>query len=207
MTFSSCLTNQNSTLVLDSSVIINLLATGHSSAIFRALNVPLVVTDNVVREIEQGSTTGRPEFELLKRAISDQTLRMEKLDGEVLKSFFNLVSGQTSDSLGDGEASTLAFAHGNGFAAAIDEKKATRISAERFETLRLVTTVDILAYEPVHASLGNALLAEATFRALKLARMQVREHQFDWVVRLIGPAKVELCPSLRRHTRRKSAVI
>ena len=203
MTFSSCLTDKNFTLVLDASVVINLLATGHSSAILRALSIPLIVTDNVVREIEQGAESGRPEFSLLKKSLSDRIMRVEKLDGDILKNFIDLVSGSTSESLDDGEAATLALAHGHGFSAAIDEKKATRIAAERFGTLKLVTTVDILAHESVRVSLGTELLADATFDALRLARMQVRDHQFAWVARLIGPARVGACPSLRKHVRRK----
>ncbi|MBD1253882.1 hypothetical protein IDX02_32855, partial [Pseudomonas aeruginosa] len=159
MTFSSCLTNQRTALVLDASVIINLLATGHAGTILQALSVPLIVTDNVVREIGQGTVNGRPEPELLAELTSNQVLKVNELAGTALESFFDMVSGHTSSSLGDGEAATLAFAHHNGLFAAIDEKKATRIAAERFEALRLVTTVDILAFEPVRASLGNEVLA------------------------------------------------
>jgi predicted nucleic acid-binding protein len=206
-TFLSCITDQDSSLVLDSSAVINLLATGNPHPILRALAVPLVVTQNVMDEIEEGAASGRAEFELLKTVISDQIVRIQRLDGTALEHFFALVSGRTADTLGDGEAATLALAHCNGFSAVIDEKKATRIAAERFWALRLATTVDILAHESVRASLGEALLAESTFQALRLARMQVREHQFDWVAQLIGPEKVNVCPSLRRHVRRRSAAV
>lgn len=198
MTFSSCLINQNTELVLDASVVINLLATGHASSILQALSPPIVVTDNVVREIERGASNGRPESSHLKKMIADQILRVEELEGKALANFFDLVSGDTSQSLGDGEAATLALAHVNGFSAAIDEKKATRIAADRLRSLNLVTTIDILAHDAVLATLGNTMLADATFQALRLARMQVRDHQFDWVARLIGANNVEACPSLRR---------
>ncbi|MES2741324.1 MAG: hypothetical protein V4754_10285 [Pseudomonadota bacterium] len=205
MTFLSSLTDQNATLVLDASVVINLLATGHSSAILRSLNAPIVVTDNVVREIEEGAAAGHSHFDLLRIALSEQILRMEKLNGRILEDFFGLVSGNTAETLGDGEAATLALAHGYGFIAAIDEKKATRIAAERFGALKLATTVDILAHEAVRSSLGADRLAEATFDAIRLSRMQVREYQFDWVARTIGPARVDACLSLRKYARRRPA--
>ncbi|EPO6703944.1 hypothetical protein ACO0TC_08420 [Pseudomonas aeruginosa] len=207
MTFSSCLTNQRTALVLDASVIINLLATGHAGTILQALSVPLIVTDNVVREIGQGTVNGRPEPELLAELTSNQVLKVNELAGTALESFFDMVSGHTSSSLGDGEAATLAFAHHNGLFAAIDEKKATRIAAERFEALRLVTTVDILAFEPVRASLGNEVLAKATLHALQRARMQVREHQYDWIAQLIGIENIGKCASLRRHVKRRPPVL
>ena len=203
MTFSNYLTDPNSVLVLDASVVINLMMTGQSSAILNALNIPLIVTDNVVREIEQGAAVGRPEFGLLNHAINDQTLRVEGLEGKALVTFFDLVAGDTANSLGDGEAATLALADGRGFIAAIDEKKATRIASERFQELKLVTTIDILAQESVCNELGEAKLIDAIFDALRFARMQVRDYQFDWVSRLIGNEKVDACPSLSRYARRR----
>jgi predicted nucleic acid-binding protein len=206
MTCSSCITNEDSELVLDASVIINLLATGHSSSVLQALGVPIVVTDVVVQEIRKGSVVGRQEAVQLEQLICDQFLRVEKLEGPASESFRELVGGSVSDSLDDGEAATLAFAHNSGFTAAIDEKKATRIAAERFASLRLVTTVDILAYRPVQTRLGTQALAEAMFRALRFARMQVQERQFDWVSQLIGQDNVQACSTLRRHAKRKLAV-
>jgi predicted nucleic acid-binding protein len=206
-TYLSCITKLDSKLVLDSSVVINLLATGHSSEILRALTIPIIVTENVVDEIERGATTGRGQYELLKAAINDQIIQVQKLDELALEQFFALVSGRTSDTLGDGEAATLALAHCNGFSAVIDEKKATRIAVERFNSLRLATTVDVLAHQSVQVCLGDLFVAESTFQALRVARMQVREHQFGWVSRVIGPEKVNDCPSLRRHIRRNSAAV
>ncbi|HBO3398858.1 hypothetical protein [Pseudomonas aeruginosa] len=206
MTFSSCLNNQRNAIVLDASVIINLLATGHANTILQALAVPLYVTDYVVREIEQGAVNGRPEPALLAELISKQVLVVKELTGTALENFFGMVSGRTSSSLGDGEAATLAIADRNGFSAAIDEKKATRIAEERFKTLQLVTTVDILASPPVQDSLGREALSTAILQALKRARMQVREHQFDWIAQMIGRDHVGACPSLKRHARRYTPV-
>jgi predicted nucleic acid-binding protein len=205
MTFSSCLTNEDCALALDASVVINLLATGHPTPILTALSVPIVVVDNVVREIERGAMNGRQEIDLLARMIDDRIVLVAELDGEALQIFLNLVSGTASESLGDGEAATLAFALRMGCTAAIDEKKATRLAVDRFESIRLVTTVDILAHDTVRTSIGDALLADATFQALRVARMQVREHQFDWIVRTIGEENIANCSSLKRLATRRSA--
>tara|TARA_R110000851_G_C13092894_1_gene567070 strand:+ start:3482 stop:4114 length:633 start_codon:yes stop_codon:yes gene_type:complete len=207
MTFSSCLINQRNAIVLDASVIINLLATGRANTILQALAVPLYVTDYVVREIEQGAVNGRPEPGLLAELINKQVLVVKELTGTALENFFGMVSGHTSSSLGDGEAATLALADRNGFSAAIDEKKATRIAAERFEMLKLVTTVDILAAPPVQELLGNEALRTAILRSLQRARMQVREHQFEWVAQLIGLEHVGQCPSLKKYAKNKKPAL
>lgn len=154
------------------SVIINMLATGHANTILRALAVPLYVTESVVREIEQGAINGRPESALLAELISNQTLRIEELTVTALEDIFEMVSGSTSRSLGNGEAATLALPRKNGFSAGIDEKKATRIATERFETLKIVTT-DMFAPSPVQEALEKEALTTARLRALQRARMQI----------------------------------
>ena len=202
MTFSSCLTDEDSSLVLDASVVINLLATGYPIPILRALAIPIMISDNVVREIERGAVNGRQELDLLTRVIDDGVVGVAELEGDALETFFDLVSGNSSESLGDGEAATLAFAHRMECSAAIDEKKATRLAADRFGSIKIITTVDILAHDTVRTSLGDARLADATLRALQLTRMQVREHQFGWIARVIGTENVEACSSLRRLAKR-----
>lgn len=207
MTFSSCLTEHSPPVVLDSSIIINLLATGHAETILQALPGLSCVTVNLVDEIKRGAENGHQELGKLLELIDRGKLEVVELDEQALESFFRIVSGSTTESLGDGEAATLAFAHRNGLVAAIDEKKARRVAGESYESLTIATTVDILAYAPVGLALGKEQLAKAVFDALRLKRMQVWEPQFDWVVEQIGPTSVPLCPSLRRLAKRSPAAM
>lgn len=205
MTYSSCLTDSDSTLALDSSVVINLLATQRARHILRALSRPILIADNVVREIDQGGANGRAEVDMLRQMIADETVQMIELSGQALTCFFSLVAGSAAESLGDGEAATLAVAYTQHASAAIDEKKATRISAARYPAVRLATTFDILVHDTVRSAIGQDALAEAVFQALKEARMQVREHQFERVLGLIGHDNVMSCTSLRRLAKRVCA--
>jgi predicted nucleic acid-binding protein len=204
VTFSSCLTDHDKVIVLDASVIINLMATGYAGKILEAVGSSIVVTGNVVREINHGAENGRREPKLLAELMNSKILQIEELSGQSLDHFFDMVSGHTTDSLGDGEAATLVFAHSNGHTAAIDERKATRIAGERFGGMKLVTTVDILAHAPVRESLGLEELSNATLNALQAARMQVREHQFEWVAKLIGDESLSACASLRKLVRSRT---
>jgi predicted nucleic acid-binding protein len=204
MTFSSCLAEADRQLVLDASVVINLLATGASAPILRALGIPVLVTDNVVQEVSRDDNNGRPKLALPDELIADGTVSVPRLEGPSLEMFAELVSGSTVETLGDGEAATLAFADAAAASAAIDERKATRIAGSRFPSLRLVTTIDILAHHAVLSELGKVALARAAFQALRIARMQVREHQFEWVATLIGDENVAACSSLRRLATRRA---
>ncbi|MGO4281537.1 PIN domain-containing protein [Cupriavidus sp. RAF20_2] len=203
MTLSSCLTDEDHDLVMDTSVVINVLATGHASSILSALAIPIIVTENVVQELDRGQSAGYPQGKQLRALIADSVVRVEGLDDSELELFMELVSGRTERTLGDGEAATLAMSYSRGTSAAVDEKRATQIARSRFAGVRLVTTVDILAHPGVRTLLGRDTLSEATFLALTEARMQVHDHQFDWIAQLIGPAKVEACRSLARHARRR----
>lgn len=207
MTFSSCLSDRREGVVLDSSVIINLLATGKSSAILKALAVPIWVTEQVISETMQGKENGHTGSQFLDKLVSDKVVEVAVISGPSLEIFFELVSGKTINSLGDGEASTLAHAQSNGLLAAIDEKKATRIANSRFKSLQLVTTVDIFAHELVLNALGKEQISRAVVRALQTARMQVWEHQFDWVYQLIGREQVERCSCLKRYIKRTSSAV
>lgn len=206
MTFSSCLTDTDldKAIVLDASVVINLLATGNASAILQALPMVSIVTENVAHEIGKVAAKDFSEGTILDTLIEENTIKVEELSGASLGLFFDMVSGSTSASLGDGEAATLAYAYENEFLAAIDEKKVTRIACQRFSHLKMVTTIDILAFNGVRATLGHEVLINATLQALKLARMQVKNHQLEWVVDLIGPSNAAAFPSLRRRARSDS---
>ncbi|WP_407116186.1 hypothetical protein [Bradyrhizobium sp. LMG 9283] len=145
-----------------------------TTSILRALPLAIVVTENVKREIELDATTGRSERQQLSRLVGDGLVRIAQLEGKTLETFFDLVSGSAAQSLRDGESATLAFAYGHSCSAAIDEKKATRIAAARFSSLRLATTVDILAHPDVGAALGDDKLAGAVFGALTEAHAGTR---------------------------------
>jgi predicted nucleic acid-binding protein len=204
VTYSSCLADVDCKLVLDSSVVINLLATGQSELILRALDMPIMVTENVVREIEAGATSGYQQFHHLMRLIDDGLVQLVKLEGQALQAFFEIASGTASETLGDGEAATLAFAHATDYLAAIDEKKATILASRRFATLRIATTIDILAHASVRGLLGERALADSTVAALRTARMQARDYQLGSVLEVIGHENAAACSSLRRLMKRRA---
>lgn len=58
MIYSSCLTEEDRHLILDASVVINLLATGCAPEILVALNRPVLLPEPVLREVENGEQRG-----------------------------------------------------------------------------------------------------------------------------------------------------
>jgi predicted nucleic acid-binding protein len=201
MTYSSCLTDEDRLLVLDASVVINLLATGCSREILAALNRPILLPEPVVREVEHGEERGHGTRVKCRELLAPGHIEIAELDSAGLSIFMGLVGGTTSSSLGDGEAATIAIASIRPACAIIDEKKATKIMAASFKGVRAATTIDVLSHRAILTQLGREALAAGVNAALREARMQVRLTQFGWVRELIGEEAVERHPSMSRLAR------
>lgn len=182
-------------IVVDTSVIINLNATANATEIIRAFGVTLSASDIVRDELILDRINGRNDGELAEGLVKEGLLEFLPFDEEAERLFESLVSGPAQATLDDGEAATLAVAVSLNRTAVIDERKAIKISGERFPGLELMATADILRSEEVFAALGSAGIADALLRGLKDARMAVPERHHDWVAKLLGERIVE-CRSL-----------
>ena len=196
----SCLDERTAPVVADTSVIINLNATGCADAILRALPNLCVVVENVSLELQDGRQTGRGDANVLAVLIEQHLVEQAQLGNAGMSQFASLVSGSAVETLDDGEAATIACAIERGAVALIDERKAIRICAERFPTLTVGCTVDVLAHRHVQAALGRCL-ADAVFNALDRGRMRVPDQYGQWVVDLIGKERAVRCRSLPKRFR------
>ena len=200
MTFQSSLDEHTVPIVADTSVVINLNATGCADAILRALPNRCVVVEQVSLELQVGRRTGRPDADALAVLIQENLIQHAQLEEVGLVHFADLVTGSAAETLDDGEAATIACAIERGAVALVDERKANRICTERFPGLGLGCTVDVLAQPHVQAALGNGL-AGAVFNALRRGRMRVPDRYGPWVVDLIGKERAAGCRSLPERFR------
>jgi predicted nucleic acid-binding protein len=196
-----CLTDPAVLIVADASVMINLNATGCAPEIIRALPNRLVVVDVVPAELESGRARGRQDADRLNDLVAAGLLDIVKLDDAAEQHFESLVVGPAAETLDDGEAATIAFAVAHGALPLIDERKAIRIYAERFASLLIGCTVDILAHPKVLHAIGQDGLADAVANALQISRMRVLSHHVEWVLGLIGPERAAQCTSMARSLR------
>jgi predicted nucleic acid-binding protein len=198
---STALTDPAAPLVADASTIINLVASGSAGPVIAALPRPVVVVDIVPRELESGRPRGRAACDGLKALVGVGIVDIVGLPDEATPWFEELVVGSAVETLDDGEAATIAYALVRSGTALIDERKATRICAERFPNLPVACTVDLLTHPEVQQRLGLELLADAVFRALRDGRMGVAARHLGWVLQLIGEERAALCESLPRRVR------
>jgi predicted nucleic acid-binding protein len=147
-------------------------------------------------ELAAGRQRQRQDADLLNELVASNFVKIVHLDDDGMESFEQLVVGPAAKTLDDGEAATIAFAVSRNAIALIDERKANRICAERFSTLRVGCTVDIFTHPNVERALGRKRLGDAVFNALYQGRMRVLPHHVEWVVELIGADRAASCTSL-----------
>ena len=187
--------------IADASVWINLIATERAHVILRATPVPLRITDVALAELERGRSKGRQAADEMAALLHMGLTDVVALAAEDEALFVSLVSGAAAETLDDGEAATLACAHRLGVCALIDERKATQIAARRFETLEVLSTVDLLLSPEVRNACGEDL-GDVLFGALTGARMRVPDHHAEEIVRVVGAERAMSCHSLPARLRR-----
>lgn len=188
-------------VVADTSVVINLNATGCSEALLAAIPNHVLVAEQVVWELGDEGSQQHADAELLGSLANRQLVTAVGLGRQGQSHFSGLVSGSSASTLDDGEAATIAVALERGGLALIDERKALRICAAQFKELHTATTVDLLRHPQIQETLPREELADAVFNAAYRARMRVQHHHGEWVLDLIGPKRARLCASLSRILR------
>ncbi len=187
-------------VVADTSVVINLNASGNAEAILGALPNRCVVVEEVSLELHAGRQRGRRDADSLAALIEQHLVEHTQLGDVGMPHFESLVSGSAAETLDDGEAATIACAIERSAVALIDDRKAIRICTERFPNLAVGCTVDVLAQRHVRAALGRRF-ADVVFNALDRGRMRVPHRYGQWVVDLIGQERAAGCRSLPKRFR------
>ena len=183
-------------VVVDTSFVINLNATGFSDRIIRAMPNPFSVTEDVLRELKDGSNSGHNDYKELQDLIGLGTITLASLGEWGENVYLSLIEGSASRTLGDGEASTIGHAVEIGGIAIIDDKKAEKICRERFPLISVIMTVDLLNCAAVRKDLGREQHKKAIHNALRLARMRIPTEKQKHIVELIGKTLAADCPSL-----------
>ncbi|MDE0219712.1 MAG: hypothetical protein OXJ90_10610 [Spirochaetaceae bacterium] len=193
MIYSSCIDNVAS-LVLDTSVLINLHASGVGGDIIAALPhdilVPQVAADELQRE--RTKETGQQLF--IQRLVGTHKARLIEMDEREQMLFSRLVSG--SPSLGDGEAATIAIGVSRDRLPIIDERKGRLLAQVHLAGNEPGWSLDLFLDPRVMATLGINEAVEALYLALRYGRMRIHKEHCDGVVKLIGYRRALECNSL-----------
>ncbi|WP_244563911.1 hypothetical protein [Ensifer aridi] len=135
-------------------------------------------------------------------------LEIVEFDEQGEQIFASLISGPAAETLDDGEAATLAIGVMLGQTVVIDERKALRIASERFATMQVIATADIICSDRVVADLGIPQVGDLIFNGLTGARMSVPERHHGWIADILGPRILECrsLPAALRHAAQLSKI-
>lgn len=201
MTSPVSLIELGASIILDTSAAINLSATGCCSQVLAAVQARCVVSEALLSELQDGARRGKHELEEFSVLIDSGNVEVASFDTEAEAIFETLVAGSAVETLGDGEAATIALALARQAVPVIDERKATSLCHRKFPALKLSCTLDLLAHPATFSALGAARLKDAVTNALQKARMRVPPRFEDWTVGLIGRDAAATCHSLSRRAR------
>jgi len=189
---------ENQRLVIDTSVLINLIASDDITKILTGLSSEILITESVFRELKKHPKDGSDCGSLLKPLVEQNLLKQVKLSPQALELYLDLTL-----ELGDGEASVIAYTVTQGpGAVVIDEKKARRICQERFQLAPIFCTIDLFQEYLFRTRPNQQEFRQLLFNAVKIGRMRIlTEAQEIWVKEILGTDLIQQCHSLKRKNK------
>ena len=186
----------NKPLVLDASVVINLLGTGQVKEILNALGHQCIIEVSALKEINRDPITQKPAEEILNQLAAEELLVTTQMEPAEEELFLQLVSGSLEESLDDGEAATIAVGRARDIIIVLDERKGSNIVRARFEKTRLINTLDLFQSKALSSRFSSEEIADLVYSALIYSRMRVPKSYRDWIVDLIGENRARECSSI-----------
>ena len=194
MTSLNSLADDVITLVLDTSVLINLYASKFYKRILGAIPNQVWVPRTVVDELERKPNIGEDDRQFIHYLHSQDRIHLIELADPAFKLYKRLSSGARS--IDDGEAATIAIAATCGHLPVIDDLKGRRLAIEHLAEISPWWSLDLFLHPMVKAKFLKDKHIEAIYLALKDGRMRIDSNRCDEVVAIIGPERALKCPSL-----------
>jgi predicted nucleic acid-binding protein len=190
-------------LVIDASVLINLLGSGAAEGVLQALTPAILIEQRALSEVLRDPSRNLPARHKRALLLERQLLQVRQLAGGAIECFLELVTEPYC--LDDGEAATIAYAVDLGAVAVLDERKARRVARERFPSLCVSSTAGLFRSVLEQGRMDAGQVRAVLLAALQRARMSVPSDEIDWVIGLLGVELAKQCPSIRRSAIRRFA--
>lgn len=131
------------TLVLDASVVINLLGTGQPLEVLAGLRQRCLIEQKTLHEVKRHPIPGFKLEERMDRLFHDGLLEVVRMTDAEYEVFIELVHAPLGVRLGDGESAAIAIAS-RGAGIVLDEKRARRRVAEMLPALATVSSLRLV---------------------------------------------------------------
>lgn len=160
-------------LVLDASVLINLLASLAPAEVLSALRAKCIVEEKTLAEIVRHPVKGRDHQAELKLLMEKSLLETVKMSESQYECYLGLVSGDASNALDDGESAAIAIASGLNVEVVLDDRKARRIVGERFPGLQVISSLRFFLESGRLGGIETNVLVKLVNSAISLGRMRI----------------------------------
>ena len=166
-------------VVLDASVIINLLGCGEMHDVLIALGVQALVEERTLEEIRRHPVPGLDHRSELDGLQQNGRLVVERMTDHDYEVFLRLTTGSRASRLDVGESAAITLALGRGHTVILDENKARLIVARDFAQLAVVSTFRMLLTAGYRGGWSAARVQRQLIRARQQARMAVPRDEAD----------------------------
>lgn len=196
MTISSFLTDDQITIILDTSVVINLSACTFGSRILRALPNKIVIAGIASSELKHGTE----ERDFFEEILNEGIVTTSELTSQEYGIFADLTS--KSPTIHDGEAATIAIAHRRNWFPVIDDERGRSRAISLMALPEPGWSVEVFRHPSVISELGQPVDVEALFLALREGRMRIPISRREEVILLIGEDRARDCTCLPGYKER-----
>jgi predicted nucleic acid-binding protein len=191
--------NKTNILVIDASVLINLLATGIETKILSCFSTKIMIPNQVIREVKRHPRDKSDAKDYLNTLFADNVIQRVELNEQAFKFYTEILL--ENDNLGDGELACIAYAATKKIHyIVLDDKLGLKTCQQKFSFLKILSSIDLFRQYHQKCELEFIRFQEVLFDAVKIGRMNMTSESDDkWVREILGESKVKLCPSLKRR--------
>lgn len=171
-------------LVLDASVIINLLGSGSPAIILAATGVDCIVVEQTLAEITRHPIPGLCHKEILSALGHDGHIQPHRMSSEEYALYLSMIQGPSSESLGDGESAAIAVAVSTKRQVILDDGKARRIHRARFPSAPVASSLQLFVAAGARNNWPVERIRDMVARAMTNARMNIVKGEESLLARL-----------------------
>jgi hypothetical protein len=166
-------------LVLDASVLFNILATGVAPDILTALDVPCWVEERTAAEVRRMPGEKTESMPLLS-LFDGGHLRLCRMSPTAYDIYLSLISGPSTETLDDGESAAIATCVTGLGSIVLDDKKARRVCTKRFGQVSVASSLYLIVEAARRGEWNEERLLDAIQRAREISRMSIVPAERAW---------------------------
>lgn len=174
-------------LVLDASVVINLLGSGESIDLLRGLGHPCLIEQKTLEEVRRHPIPSRDLASVLTALRADGTLQEIRMTEPEYDTFIRLVHAPLGVRLDDGESAAIAIV-ARGVGIVLDEKRARRRVAETWPSVAVVSSLRLMVSSAHRQSWPEGRVRRAVEMARTHSRMGVPKDDADLLSMILEAA-------------------